>query len=342
MDNNPRKILVIRNDKLGDFMLAWPALSLLKQQYPESEISVLVPEYTRPMANLCPWIDNILIDDQHASMVSDALHLSAIIRKHNFDVSITLFSEFRVALALWLARIPIRISPATKLWQVLYNRTLTQRRSRSEKPEYMYNVDLIKYFIETENLIPKKLQTPPFLSFDQDEINRLKSEFISSLNLVNTSKLVFVHPGSGGSANNLSLEQYASLIQHLRMDIDLFFVITAGPDELDEASALSDLIGDVNHTIFHSTGGLINFAKHIAFCDLFISGSTGPLHIAGALNVYTAAFYPTRRSATSLRWETTNQQDKRLAFSPETSEIKSGMSTINIESCAEEILNKLI
>jgi ADP-heptose:LPS heptosyltransferase len=342
MNDNPLKILVIRNDKLGDFMLAWPALSLLKQQYPESEISVLIPAYTRPMAELCPWIDNILIDDYRVSAISDAKHLSALIKKHNFDASITLFSEFRVALALWLSRIPLRISPATKLWQVFYNHTLTQRRSHSKKPEYMYNVDLIKYFIKTENLTPKQLQKPPFLKFDQNEVNRLKSEFLSRLHLGNTNKLVFIHPGSGGSANNLSLDQYATLIKHLSTNTDLYFILTAGPNEIDEANRLSDLIKNVSHAIFHSTDGLINFSKHIAICDLFISGSTGPLHIAGALNARTATFYPTRRSATSLRWQTMNQENKRLAFSPNIIEKNSDMSTISIKDSAEEILNKLI
>jgi hypothetical protein len=59
-------ILVIRNDKLGDFMLAWPAFSLIKQQYPDARITALVPAYTQPMAELCPWIDDVIIDDQRA------------------------------------------------------------------------------------------------------------------------------------------------------------------------------------------------------------------------------------------------------------------------------------
>jgi ADP-heptose:LPS heptosyltransferase len=43
-----KRILVVRNDKLGDFMLAWPALALLKQA--GCEVTVLVPEYTAPLA----------------------------------------------------------------------------------------------------------------------------------------------------------------------------------------------------------------------------------------------------------------------------------------------------
>ena len=41
----------------------------------------------------------------------------------------------------WKAHIPHRLAPATKLAQVLYNHRLVQRRSRSQKPEYEYNLD---------------------------------------------------------------------------------------------------------------------------------------------------------------------------------------------------------
>ena len=50
--SNAKSILVIRNDKLGDFMLAWPAFALLKKQYPESEITALVTAYKKDMAEL--------------------------------------------------------------------------------------------------------------------------------------------------------------------------------------------------------------------------------------------------------------------------------------------------
>lgn len=55
------KVLVVRNDKLGDFMLIYPALALLKQSAPHIHISVLVPGYTADMAKICPWIDDIIL-----------------------------------------------------------------------------------------------------------------------------------------------------------------------------------------------------------------------------------------------------------------------------------------
>ena len=122
---------------------------------------------------------------------------------------------------------------------------------------------------------------------------------------------------TGGSAINLSQEQYAELATNIAQENKVHFIITAGPGELPAAEALSKLMNNLDHHIHYSTSGIVDFCKYINISDIFISGSTGPLHIAAALNVCTAAFYPARRSATSLRWQTINDKKMRLAFMPE-------------------------
>ena len=57
-----QKILIIRNDKLGDFMLAYPSFALAKLNLPNTEIHALVPSYTHEMAKACKWIDKVIID----------------------------------------------------------------------------------------------------------------------------------------------------------------------------------------------------------------------------------------------------------------------------------------
>ena len=50
--------------------------------------------------------------------------------------------------------------------------------------------------------------------------------------------------------------------------------------------------------------------------ELIVVPPLGIMYIAGALDTPTVAFYPRRRSATSLRWQTLNSEPKRLAFMP--------------------------
>ena len=54
-------------------------------------------------------------------------------------------------------------------------------------------------------------------------------------------KLVLFHPGTGGSAINLSLEQYSEIANKISGSWDCHMVITAGPDELQTANKLSKL-----------------------------------------------------------------------------------------------------
>jgi ADP-heptose:LPS heptosyltransferase len=342
MKNPPKKILIIRNDKLGDFMLSFPSFALLKQALPDCETYALVPGYTKEMAEACRWIDHVIIDPGKDSGLTGLRNLIDNFHNHKLDAAITLFSTTRIGFALMAAGIRYRLAPATKAAQIFYNQRLTQRRSRSEKPEYEYNLDLVRHFLQAYNIDVPELLQPPYLHFNQQEVKQLKQAFCNAYQLDMQKPVVFIHPGSGGSANNLSLQQYQQLANSLAHKVDVNLLISAGPGELPYAEQLSAQLGNLKHSVYHSTEGLRRFAKHIQFADVFVSGSTGPLHIAGALNTATAAFYPRRRSATSLRWQTLNSDEKRLAFSPPENAEEQDMSTIDINEAANEIYQKFL
>lgn len=317
---NLKRVLIVRNDKLGDFMLVWPALAILKSNLPGVTVTALVPTYTAPLAEICPWIDAIIIDEP----AKGAWWLRRKIRHGRFDALLTYFSTGRVALAGCLAGIPYRLAPATKLAQFCYNHRLKQRRSLSQKPEYAYNIDLSLRLVAdfgnsaftatatAGDYLPRPLERP-FLRLG-DDAARLKSAFCARHALDVSSNLIFIHPGSGGSATNLRPEQYVELANTIACD-DCAFVITAGPGEETIAQQVARGI-TAPATVSTSEKGLVDFARTLQIADLFISGSTGPLHIAAALDRPTAAFYPGHRSATPLRWQTLNAPERRLAFTP--------------------------
>lgn len=340
--NIPKNILVVRNDKIGDFILSFQALAILKTSLPESQITVLVPKYTAELATACKWVDNVLIDPGNDAPLLQTLDFYKSLKALRFDAVITLFSTTRIGIGVLVAGIPFRLAPATKLTQFFYNHRLKQRRSQSLKPEYEYNSDLVRGFLASFHIDVKDSHIPPYLSFDETDSTRLHKTFCETYGIPESNKLVFVHPGSGGSASNLSLQQYAFLIKELHISKNHSLVLTAGPGEEEIIADLSKLLDAIPHTNYISTEGLRRFSQHIQFCDLFISGSTGPLHIAGALNRPTAAFYPLRRSATPLRWQTLNTPEKRLAFTPPTSANESDMSKIDLHSVAEKINNTFL
>jgi ADP-heptose:LPS heptosyltransferase len=335
------KLLVIRNDKLGDFMLAWPALALLRRNLPQAHIAVLVPAYTAPLAEICPSVDQVLLDPKLPGEWRNGRALARLIKPEGFDAAIALFSRFDTGLGVRLAGVPRRYAPATKLAQFFYDRRLPQRRSRSEKPEYEYNLDLVRAYLAELGIAKLKPVSAPYLSFPPAEVKKLKQAFLKQHKVGAGKQLVFVHAGHGGSASNLSLGQYGHLIRDLTAPRKRHFVLTAGPGEEHQAKRLASLV-EGPHTIWVSKSGLVDFAKHLALADLFISGSTGPLHLAAALDRPTAAFYPRRRSSTALRWQTVNGEDRRLAFMPPEQAGEGDMASIDVTRAAAEIAKKLL
>ncbi|MCW9698884.1 glycosyltransferase family 9 protein [Avibacterium sp. 20-129] len=310
-----QKLLVIRNDKLGDFMLIFPALALIKKANPQLKITALVPKYTAPMAELCPYIDDIIIDAQDKKDKAQFKQVLQTIKAANFDAVISFFSNWHNAKLVWLSGIKYRLAPATKLAQLAYNHRLTQRRSRSLKPEFEYNLDLARVFLQDQHL-PLDESPPPYLVISQEILHTQKSKLQQHLGITQNKKWIFLHSGTGGSANNLSLVQYAELIKETLQQFDAYIILTAGPNESEKAHQLAQLVNSPNVVMYDKNEGLLDFTYSLACADLFIAGSTGPLHICGALNVPTIGFFPSHRSATPLRWQPINDPNRHLAFSP--------------------------
>ncbi|RUR35800.1 glycosyltransferase family 9 protein [Vreelandella populi] len=337
-----KKLLVVRNDKIGDFMLAWPALACLKSASPAPHITVLVPAYTAPLASACPWVDEVMIDPGSQAEQPAQKALLESVKSAQFDALLTLFSTPRIGWLGWRAGIPLRVAPATKWAQVFYNVRIRQRRSRSEKPEYQYNVDLACELLARLSLSLNALPTPPFWPVDDVQRSAQRKRLTSCIEARPDAPLVVVHPGSGGSAVNLSIDQYAALISNIDRQLEggsANWLISAGPGEETAAQTLIDQLADASIKAKHvpASTSVADFAYQLTGADMLIAGSTGPLHIAGCLNIATAGFYPAKRSATPLRWQTCNSADRRLAFSPPASADQQDMSSIDIETAAQQI-----
>src|SRR3989344_2942440 len=58
-----RKILLVRNDNIGDLVCSIPAIQLVRTHFPKAEIDILVNSYNAPIVEpLVPkWVDRLVI-----------------------------------------------------------------------------------------------------------------------------------------------------------------------------------------------------------------------------------------------------------------------------------------
>ena len=288
-----KKLLVVRNDKLGDLILTLPALKIIKSSITEIEIDCLVDSKYYEIKYMTKYIDNVICN--HSNLINT-------INTKKYDYSISFFSTFDVGYKLWRSNIKKRYAPATKLAQFFYNKKIKQNRSMSIKSEYEYNNDLAKFFLRDNSYD---------ISSSSDFCISLESKADSDLEKKN---IIFVHPFTGGSSKTLSCNDFIELCKELDKLNNCSFILHCDCKDYPKCIELEKKAAGLDIRTISPTKNLSTMFNNINQCDLFIAGSTGPLHVAAALNKKTVGFYPTKISSTLLRWDTINDEKNKLSF----------------------------
>ncbi len=295
-------ILVVRNDKLGDFITALPTCYVLKNDPRVTRVTVLVAPLNEELARACPFIDEVIVDRSQS-----AFELAALLRKEAFDASLTLFSNTRVAWAQFLARIPVRIAPATKVAQLFYNRRIKQRRSQVKMAEFEYNLELAKALFEDIELTYPK----PLCVFD--DAKEVYEAFCRELGI--TKPVIAFHVGFGGSSDaNFSLDEYVEMIRSVLQAGKYDVVLTFGPDETQLMEKMHQKLQTEAVHFFLSKRGIVHFAKVLSGFSLFVSTSTGTYHLASVVGTPTLTFFADTLFASSKRWKSVGDEKLQQHF----------------------------
>ena len=282
-------VLVTRHDKIGDFMTTLPMLKILKKNT-KHKVIVLVSKINYDLAKSLDYVDDVILYTKNTT------ELLGEIRSRRIDVSISCFIDTHLAWVLFLARIRERFGPATKLAQIFLNRRVKQRRSEVKMTEWQYNVELLKAFVpDIKTDIDR-----PLLPFSKEKVE--------------DKKIVAFHAGFGGSSDgNLTLDDYINLARSIKDKENLKIVFTFGPDDGESKKYIEEKI-DFKVDIIDSKMSLVEFCEMISTFDLFVSTSTGPMHLAGGLNIKTMSFFGDSLFASSKRWATISDKDKQNNF----------------------------
>jgi len=288
-------ILITRHDKIGDFITSLPLFYVVKQSNPQSKIYALVSKVNLELAQQTDFIDEVILYDKNNFWPT-----LRNIRAANISISISAFIDTKIGWMLFLSGIKTRIAPATKLAQLFFNKTLKQRRSLVEKTEVEYNLDLAKLLDSNINLTYQA----PLIKLDNKQKFRNNNQLAGQ-------KIVLFHPGYGGSSDgNLILEDYLKLAKVVRNLSNVQVVWVFGPDDLDAKNKIKALIPDID--IIYQPLTLLDYCFLIRDSELLVSTSTGPMHLAGALNIKTVSFFGNNLFASSKRWATVSETNKQL------------------------------
>jgi len=176
---------------------------------------------------------------------------------------------------------------------------------------------IIKFFISATNKYqyshdkyPKRHQVEKYVDFVNDCLNTNTSPGNLSCYLTNVknkgaSRILGINPGASyGSAKRWYPEQFAKIAIELSDNFDI--MIFGGADELEFAEEIESHLIKNNISNYLNLAGKTSISEltnYISNLDIFITGDSGPMHIAASLNIPTIALFgPTNPIETS-QWK---------------------------------------
>jgi lipopolysaccharide heptosyltransferase II len=297
------RVLVLRPDRLGDVILSTPVFEVIKHHYPNAHQTIFVKDHVAPVLKGLKSVDELITFDpegRHAG-VKGFFRLCKEFRKGNYRIAIILQSHWKVAAALFLARVRYRVGPLSKIHSFLfYNRGLRQRRSHVEMHETDYNLQLLRRL----GIRVGSRTVPPRVHISQDA-RHAAQKWLDENGRDREKRLILVHPGMGGSALNWPETHYYELIRTLIHD-GCQVLITGGPTEGELLARIENAIGVFRQgAIFYRSSRTSSIDFLGALCaqaELVVAPSTGPLHLAVAVGKPVITFYPPIRVQSALRW----------------------------------------
>ncbi len=332
-----KNILIVRTDRIGDLVLTIPMAAKIKEFYPGARITFLIRDYTAPLLEKHPDIDEILILKEKNGKADLKENLNEI-RKGNYDTCFLVYPTFKIALIIFLSGIPVRIATAYRWYSFLFNKKIKEHRKSGDRHELEYNLNMLEKINirTTDNYKPVAFN----IQVDEKALKKVK-DFLSDKMGPEEKKIIIVHPGSGGSAVDLPLIRMKELVEKLAQSLSYQIILTGSSQEFD---ICREVAGKSKVIISAGEFNLGELTALISQADVLIANSTGPIHIAAAFGKKIIGFYPRIKSCAKERWGP--YTDSAAVFNPEINctdctrqqcEKLDCMNSINIEKVIETV-----
>jgi len=252
-----KNILVVRNDRFGEFLLNIPALRALRETFTGARITAMVNPYVKELAECIPFVDEVWTKAQKTEL-----------KRRKFDIAVMLNPSKEWNLLTFFSGIPVRVGYDRKFGFLLTHK-IRDMKYLGEKHEVEYNLDLV-------SLIGARTE-------DKSLAFNLSGGFASDFDLA-------IHPWTSDPIKEWPLANFRKLIERLARETDLKIAIIGGKEEEQKSIVLcSGLEGRVDNFTGKTT--LIELAALLKKSRLLVSADSGPVHLAACIGTPVIALF---------------------------------------------------
>lgn len=310
-------ILIVKLSSLGDVIHTLPAAQALKRRFPESRITWAVERAHSGVLRGLPFIDEVIEWDRRTwRTLSDFL---GRLRKRNWDLAIDFQGLFRSGFTAWAARAKRRLgfAPLRECAHWFYNeRVPTPRVPLHAVEKYLKLIEplgasypglpLRRGYLQHGTsanpqaavrsdvrdqapYVPSGPEMFPLLTADadrEDVDNWLAARDFDP----SRERLVVLNPHCRKEANTWPAERFAALADRLLGEPETRVAVSGGPIAKELCDVIAAKHGD---RVWRADGAfsLLGSAELIRRASAFVTGDTGPMHIAAAVGTSIVALF---------------------------------------------------
>ncbi len=299
------RILIVRTDRLGDVVLTLPMARAIKRALPSSYVAFLAREYTQPILDRSPDVDEVFTVGPDDSL----RELIRIFRTAGTDVVFFPSPRFRLVFAAWLARIPKRIGTGYRWYSFLFTDRISEHRKTAERHEAEYNLRMLSLLG-----ISVPIHELPNILLLKPEREAVDEWLVTNLGNSST-KFAVLHVTNGGSTPAWPAQNFVELGRRIVEQYGMTIILTGLRRERMVLEGLASSIGTGNAFVFagHS---LPELGALLERASVVVASSTGPGHLAAALEATTVGLFSLPPALSKDRWGFRGPRIRNLSPEP--------------------------
>lgn len=281
------RILVIKLKQPGDVLVSTPVLAALKEAWPESTVSYLVPRGTEEMVADHPLLDGLLVVNRAQETWGQGWRFLRDLRRRRFDLVLELSGGDRGAFYTLISGARERLGferPRQPWWQ----RQLCFTRLLPHPPVTMH---MVHQNLEALRALELNPQNPRLQFFWNRQVESRIQELLTSLGLA-PGAFVVIHPGAGWRFKCWTPAGYARIIEALQKDWQLPVVLTASRAS-HETELLAAILEEARVSPINLAGqlSLKELGALISKARFFFGVDSAPMHLAAAVGTPAVALF---------------------------------------------------
>lgn len=290
IEKNIKSILITKFKHIGDVLMLTPAVSVLKKQFPEAKITVVVHKGTESVITANPHIDKIIVFDRSLKKqglfknISGQLKLVSDIRKTKPDLCIELTGGDRGAIISFVSGAKVRIGYGKRKKGMLFRDSLfTDVYEGDDVSEHaaQSNLNVLR-----EIGIGADVKDYPLKLYVSDSARDEADSLFKKHSISSDDFIVFVHPVSRWFFKCWDDEKVAKVCDYLKEKYNAVILFSGGPAE-KEKNKINNIINLCKNKdkVIDLSGqlSLETLSAVLQSSTVFFGVDTALMHMASAL-----------------------------------------------------------